>query len=170
MPKYSEQVVSYIPHLRRYARALLGNDIIAADDLVQDCLERALSRLHLWRQGSDLRAWLFTIMHNLYANHIRRLSHAPLFVELEPDKNTHTTESEAEQELQIRDIQQALATLAPDQREVLLLVTLEGLQYQQVAAILGVPEGTVMSKLARARDKLRSLMQIDKPERLRRVK
>ena len=170
MPQYSEQVVSYIPHLRRYARALMGDDVLAADDLVQDCLERALSRIHLWRKGSDLRAWLFTIMHNLYANHIRKLSSAPQFVELEPDKNTNTDGAKAEQELEIRDIQQAIETLSPDQREVLLLVSLEGLQYQQVASILGVPEGTVMSKLSRARNKLRAIMQFEKPERLRRVK
>ena len=170
MPQYSEQVVSYIPHLRRYARALMGSDVLAADDLVQDCLERALSRIHLWRKGSDLRAWLFTIMHNLYANHIRKMSNAPQFVELELDKNTTTDQSRAEQELEIRDVLQAINTLTPDQREVLLLVTLEGLQYQEVASILGVPEGTVMSKLSRARKKLRSIMHLEKPGRLRRVK
>ena len=170
MPQYTEQVTQYIPHLRRYARALMGSDILAADDLVQDCLERALSRMHLWRRGSDLRAWLFTIMHNLYANHIRKLSTSPQFVELEPDKNAMSDNSSAEQELEIRDIQQAISTLAPDQREVLLLVTLEGLQYREVATILGMPEGTVMSKLSRARDKLRTIMQLEKPNRLRRVK
>ena len=170
MPQYSEQVVNYIPHQGARITPQMGNDTLAADDLVQDCLERALSRLHLWRRGSDLRAWLFTIMHNLYANHIRKLSNAPPFVELEPEKNTDASEARAEQELEIRDIQQAIDTLSPDQREVLLLVTLEGLQYQQVASILGVPEGTVMSKLSRARSKLRSIMQLEKPERLRRVK
>ncbi|WP_455218323.1 RNA polymerase sigma factor [Kaarinaea lacus] len=170
MSKYSEQVVSWIPHLRRYARALMGSDSLAADDLVQDCLERALSRMHLWRRGSDLRAWLFTIMHNLYANQIRKLASTPTFVEYENDDSLHATESMAEREVEIRDIQQAIETLPPDQREVLLLVSLEGLQYQQVAAILGVPEGTVMSKLSRARSRLRNIMQYEQAGRLRRVK
>ncbi len=170
MSRYFEQVTSYIPQLRCYARALMGNDVLAADDLVQDCLERALSRIHLWRRGSDLRAWLFTIMHNLYANHIRKISNAPKFVELEPDKNMVADKAKAEQDLEIRDIQQAINMLPPEQREVLMLVTLEGLQYREVATILGVPEGTVMSKLSRARNKLRTIMQIEKPKSLRRVK
>jgi RNA polymerase sigma-70 factor (ECF subfamily) len=170
MSQYNEQVVSYIPHLRRYARALMGNNVLAADDLVQDCLERALSRIHLWRRGSDLRAWLFTIMHNLYANNMRKISNAPQFVELEVEKNATVDHMRAEHELEIRDIHQAIKLLSPEQREVLLLVTLEGLQYQQVASILGVPEGTVMSKLSRARKNLRKIMQIEQPERLKRVK
>jgi len=170
MAKYSEQVTSFIPHLRRYARALMGGDIMAADDLVQDCLERALSRIHLWRKGSDLRAWLFTIMHNLYANHIRKLSTAPKFVDLDSDNIRMNDNSNAERDLEIRDIQQAINTLTPDQREVLLLVTLEGLPYREVATILGMPEGTVMSKLSRAREKLRVIMQMENPKRLRRVK
>lgn len=168
MSSHSEQVVSYIPHLRRYARALMGGNVLAADDLVQDCLERALSRLHLWRRGSDMRAWLFTIMHNVYANQIRKISNAPPFVELDPDHGHDA--SNAEQDLAVRDVQQAIDMLSPDQREVLLLVTLEGLQYQEVAIILDVPEGTVMSKLSRAREKLRTIMQLEKPSRLRRVK
>ena len=170
MPKYADEVVSYIPHLRRYARALLGNDVIAADDLVQDCLERALSRIHLWRRGSNLRAWLFTIMHNQYVNHIRKLSNAPHIIDMEVENAAAHNQESAEQELKIRDIHQAINTLAPDQREVLLLVTLEGLQYREVASILGMPEGTVMSRLSRARSKLRSIMQLEKPKRLKRVK
>jgi len=170
MPKYADEVASYIPHLRRYARALLGNDVIAADDLVQDCLERALSRIHLWRRGSNLRAWLFTIMHNLYVNHIRKLSNAPHIVDMEVENTAMHNQESAEQELKIRDIHQAINTLAPDQREVLLLVTLEGLQYREVASILGMPEGTVMSRLSRARGKLRNIMQLEKPKRLKRVK
>lgn len=170
MSKYSEQVVTYIPHLRRYAHALMGGDTLAADDLVQDCLERALSRFHLWRKDSDLRAWLFTIMHNLYVNYLRKRSNKPRFVEMEIEGNVKQIQSSAEQELEVRDVQRAIDMLTPEHREVLLLVTLEGLQYQEVASILGVPEGTVMSKLSRARSKLRSIMQLDKPDHLRRVK
>lgn len=170
MSQYNEQVVSYIPHLRRYARALMGNNVLAADDLVQDCLERALSRIHLWRKGSDLRAWLFTIMHNLYANNMRKMANAPQFVELDVEKNTSVDHLGAENEIEIRDIHQAINRLSPEQREVLLLVTLEGLRYQQVASILGVPEGTVMSKLSRARKNLRTIMKLEPPERMRRVK
>ena len=168
MARYNEEVVKYIPHLRRYSRALMCNDVIAADDLVQDCLERALSRIHLWREGSDLRAWLFTIMHNLFVNHIRKQSRTPEFVDVEltPVIDNRLPEDK----LVVRDLQLAISRLPPDQREVLLLVSIEGLRYQDVAGILGVPEGTVMSKLSRARQKVRNEMQIIKPGRLRRVK
>lgn len=176
MSALEDKMVEYIPRLRRYARALLNNDAIAADDLVQDTLERALSKLHYWRRGSDLRAWLFTIMHNIYANQVRRAVNGPQFVDLsecgEPAESKHTVESSAT----LQDICQALAQLPMEQREVLLLVTLEGLPYRQVAKIMKIPDGTVMSRLSRARAQLRQLMSMNdkkketnKPD-LRRVK
>ncbi|MCB1756207.1 MAG: RNA polymerase sigma factor [Gammaproteobacteria bacterium] len=169
MPSQRELIVEHIPRLRRYARALMKNDSLAADDLVQDCLERALSRLHSWRQGSDLRAWLFTIMHNLYVNQVRRASNGPRFVEM-PDQGIGASASSAEAGLALRDLSRGVAALPPDQREILLLVSLEGLRYAEVASILGIPEGTVMSRLSRARKQLRNLMLHEANTSLRRVK
>lgn len=165
-----ERIVDYIPRLRRYARVLLRGDVLAADDLVQDCLERALSKLHRWRRGSDLRAWLFTIMHNLYVNQVRRACNAPQFVGL-PDEDMGPADPvAAESDLELRDLARAVEELAPDQREILLLVCVEGLRYQEVAAVLGIPEGTVMSRLSRARRQLRASLALEEVPGLRRVK
>jgi len=149
------QVVAFIPRLRRYARALIG-ERGAADDLVQDTLERALSKFHLWRRGSDLRAWLFTIMHNVHVNQVRsRREITPLDDEVleQPVRATQDTALEA------RDLERALRLLSVEQREVLLLVVLEEMTYEEVATTLGIPIGTVMSRLSRAREKLRRLME-----------
>lgn len=152
----AEEITVCIPRLRRYARALTA-DRALADDLVQDTLERAWGRFHLWRHGSDLRAWLFTIMHNLHVNQIRaRYSERGLALEdraLElPVRPTQ------EDRLGIRDLATALSRLPPEQREVLLLVGLEQMSYQEVAKVLGIPLGTVMSRLSRGRERLRALM------------
>lgn len=165
-----DRVVEYIPRLRRYARALMRGDVLAADDLVQDCLERALSRLHRWQRGSDLRAWLFTIMHNVYVNQVRRVAQGPQFVELAEDDPPGPAVSGVESGIVLAELQRALDWLAPDQREILLLVGLEGLRYHEVAAILGIPEGTVMSRLSRARRQLRQVLSHERSPSLRRVK
>ena len=170
MTNRRERIVEFIPRLRRYARALLKNDVLAADDLVQDCLERALSRLHYWQQGSDLRAWLFTIMHNLYVNQVRRQSNGPQFVELPANEAGLVDPGKSESKVELRDLHRGVAALSPDQREILLLVSLEGLRYQEVATILGIPEGTVMSRLSRARKQLRVMLNGDDGATLRRVK
>lgn len=150
-----DQVVALIPRLRRYARALVA-DPGAADDLVQDTLERALGKFHLWKPGTDLRAWLFTIMHNVHVNQIRRRRESAAFdeeaMEL-PVRPAH------EGVLAARDLQRAIARLPREQREVLLLIVLEEMSYQEVASALEVPIGTVMSRLSRARDKLRATME-----------
>ena len=153
--KDSAQVVAFIPRLRRYARALVG-ERAAADDLVQDTLERALNKFHLWKRGTDLRAWLFTVMHNVHVNQIRgRRELVALDAEtLELQvRATHDTSLEA------RDVERALMRLSVEQREVLLLVVLEDLSYEEAAGALGIPIGTVMSRLSRAREKLRTLME-----------
>jgi RNA polymerase sigma-70 factor (ECF subfamily) len=151
--KDAESIVELIPRLRRYARALAG-DRIAADDLVQDTLERAWSKLHLYRRGTDLRAWLFTVMHNVYVNQLRAMRPAAQFdeemAELALPARTDT--------LELRDLDAAIRRLPPDQREVLLLVALEEMSYDEAAGTLGIPIGTVMSRLARAREKLRSML------------
>lgn len=150
----------HIPRLRRYARTLTG-DRWAADDLVQDTLERACAKWRLWTVGSDLRAWLFALMHNLRVSQLRRNG-----LEL---VSASSGSPEAQQAFldaagpaagddTALDLQRCLLRLPAEQREVLLLVSLEDLSYEQVARITQVPVGTVMSRLSRARARLRELL------------
>lgn len=149
-------VEEQIPRLRRYARALTG-DRTLADDLVQDTLERALSRFHLWRHGSDLRAWLFTIMHNIFVNQARtRMRHQ--HETLEANAAVEAMRAREPDWLELRDLESALAQLPHDQRTVLLLVGLEQLTYDEAARVLQVPIGTVMSRLSRGRERLRMVL------------
>jgi len=149
----SAQITAHIPRLRRYARALTG-DGARADDLVQDTLERALTKFHLWRADSDLRAWMFAIMHNVFVNQLKARR------ELELDENLAAgLEGPPRSDpLEMRDLDAALARLPAEQREVLLLVGLEQFSYVEASAALGVPLGTVMSRLSRGRERLRALM------------
>lgn len=165
----SDHINMYIPSLRRYARALTRN-IERADDLVQDCLERAWCRRDLWRPGSDLRAWLFTIMHNVYANQVRRYCAEPQLVSVDAIADLSSGTSSAESHAHLRDIEVAIATLPDVQREVLLLVSLEALRYEEVAQILDIPVGTVMSRLHRARERLRGRLDGSPERSLRSVK
>lgn len=151
----SRAILSVTPHLRRYARALLG-DRAAADDLVQDTLERAWSRLSQWRAGTDMRAWLFGIMHNLRIDQLRRPT-LPTHSLDEEDSDMPTRPTQADY-LEVRDIAWALNQLPEEQRKVLLLVALEEMSYTEIAAMLEIPPGTVMSRLARGREKLRLIM------------
>lgn len=153
----AEDITACIPRLRRYARALAG-DRAVADDLVQDTLERAWGRLHLWRSGSDLRAWLFTIMHNLYVNQIKSSS-SEWNVQLKNRESELPVRATQEDHLEIRDLEAALRRLPDEQREVLLLVGLEQMSYQEVAQVLAIPLGTVMSRLSRGRERLRGLLK-----------
>ena len=145
-------IVPYIPNLRRYARALVG-DRDGADDLVQDTLERAVRKFHLWRPG-DLRAWLFSIMHNVFVNQLKARKIAP---DVEIDE-TFAAPASSVTGLDLQDLQRALGTLAPEQREVVLLVALEDMSYADVSRALGIPMGTVMSRLSRGRERLRRAM------------
>ncbi len=153
-----QAITEHIPGLRRYARVLVG-DAWAADDLVQDTLERACAKWRLWLPGSDLRAWLFTLMHNLFVNQLRDAARRPPPAHLvdvaELADQLAAPGSDAATGL---DLQRCLLLLPPDQREVLLLVGMEDLSYQEVARVTGVPVGTVMSRLSRARARLRELM------------
>jgi len=153
--KDSSQVVALIPRLRRYARALAG-DRAGADDLVQDTLERALNKFHLWKRGTDLRAWLFTVMHNVHVNQIR--SRRELLT-LDAEALELPVRAAHDASLEARDVERALLRLPMEQREVLLLVVLEDLSYEEAAVALGIPIGTVMSRLSRGREKLRGLME-----------
>jgi len=148
--------VQYIPRLRRYARALTG-DRGRADDLVQDTLERALIKLHLWQPGSDLRAWLFTLMHNVFVNQVRA-SRDAASVALDDDTALPTMRATQSDGLEVRDLQVALLRVPEEQREVLLLVGVEQMTYEEAAGVLGIPIGTVMSRLSRARERLRALL------------
>ena len=150
----AQRMVELIPRLRRYARALVG-DRSAADDLVQDTLERAWAKLHLYRRGTDLRAWLFTVMHNVHVNKVRAARATDSLEDDMPELAQRAAQGDA---LLVRDLERSIARLPADQRAVLLLVTLEEMSYDDVARTLGIPIGTVMSRLSRAREKLRSMM------------
>ncbi|TXF10640.1 RNA polymerase sigma factor [Pelomicrobium methylotrophicum] len=145
-----------MPRLRRYARALLG-DRAEADDLVQDTLERAWRKAALWRPGSDLRAWLFAIMHNVFVNQTRT-RRTNMEEPLDEVVLEHPAASDAAAGAQLLDLASALAKLPAEQREVVLLVGLEEFTYEEAARALGIPIGTVMSRLARGRERLRQLM------------
>ena len=150
-----------IPRLRRYARALT-RDVSRADDLVQSCLTRAVAKQHLWQPGTDLRAWLFTILHNQHVNDIRRSVREGVNVPVEEMAPVLTVSSNAIAALELRDLEAAMAKLPQEQRQVILLVGLEGMRYEEVGLILGVPVGTVRSRLSRGRDQLRRLMDMGK--------
>lgn len=156
MQDESAQLVACIPRLRRYARALIG-DRTGADDLVQDTMERGWNKLSSWRRGSDMRAWLFGIMHNLHVDQIRKPSVAT--VALDDDTPMPSFNAPQTDRLEIRDMESALKMLPAEQREILLLVALEEMTYEEVAAALRIPVGTVMSRLSRARERLRALME-----------
>ena len=153
-----QAIIAEIPKLRRFARALSGN-AAAADDLVQDCLERALGRLHLWRENTNLRAWLFTILRNIHLNQLRHSSRRPHETSYDdmPEPPSHSAPAQGHG-MAIRDLGLALDKLPDQQREVVLLVGLEDMSYKEAAEILGVPIGTVMSRLARGRESLGRLM------------
>src|ERR1700676_49574 len=148
-----------IPRLRRYARAL-ARDVAAADDLVQDCLTRALGKIHLWQEGTDLRAWLFTILHNQYVNQVRRAVREGAAVGLSETEPMLTRAPHQGKRLELRDLERAIAKLPEEQRSVILLVGLEGMHYEEVAEILDVPVGTIRSRLSRGREALRRLIGI----------
>ena len=152
------QITEQLPGLRRYARALMG-DAWAADDLVQDTLERACGQWRLWAPGSDLRAWLFTLMHNLHANQARSASRrVSAGIRVDPDDVAGELSAPGTAADTSMDLQRCLLRLPEDQRAVLLLVVMEDLSYEEVARVLAIPVGTVMSRLSRARCRLRELM------------
>jgi len=157
MPELSCLVEREIPRLRRYARALTrATD--RADDLVQETLVRALTKGHLWQPGTDFRAWLFTIMHNQYVNMVRRQARETTTVDLEHLSSTLAATTDPTSSWQLRELDRALARLPDEQREVILLIGLEGVAYETAAQILGVPIGTVRSRLSRGRETLRQIM------------
>lgn len=160
----AELLEAHIPGLRRYACALLRGDRAGADDLVQDSLERALSRWHQRRSDGDLRGWMYTILYRRFLTNRRRQRNDSVYQSL-----TEVLEREEpgvfggqEAALAQRDILRGLAELPEEQRLVLLLIAVEDFSYEQAARILAVPIGTVMSRLSRGRERLRQYMNGDR--------
>jgi RNA polymerase sigma-70 factor (ECF subfamily) len=162
LSEFGQRIEAAIPALRRYARALT-RDSETADDIVQDTLVRALRSEHLFHDG-DVRAWLYTILTNLNRNRLRSLSRRPTLTPIKDSDAAMTGPDTGS-----RDIARALDDLAEDQRAALLLVVLEGLTYREVAEVQGVPIGTVMSRLARARMQIKAYLDGERAA-LRRVK
>ncbi len=159
MSDFAGLLQNEIPRLRRYARALT-RDAARADDLVQSCLVRAIAKQHLWEPGTDLRAWLFTILHNQNVNEVRRSVREGITVAVEDVAPVLTMAPRAGACLQLRDLERAIRLLPEEQRQVILLVGLEGMRYEEVAAVLDIPIGTVRSRLSRGREMLRRLMDM----------
>ncbi|MGO8003106.1 RNA polymerase sigma factor [Rhizobium ruizarguesonis] len=159
------QIEPMIPALRRYARSLCG-DLETADDAVQDCLEKAVAN---WsrRRADNPRSWVFSILHNVAVNRLRRRSRWGRTVQLAdlPD-DVQIQQASQDDTLYGKEVLAAMEALAEEHRSVLLLISVEGLTYAEAADVLGVPVGTVMSRLARAREKLRN--QLEKPPNIAR--
>jgi RNA polymerase sigma-70 factor, ECF subfamily len=159
-PLPQPDLLAAIPRMRRYARVLTG-DPTRADDLVQEALARAWEKRRLWAAGTDLRAWLFTVMHNVFVNQRALARHERMHVSLDaegegadawqiPVRATQHTRVE------LMELMQHVGRLPVDQREVLVLAVVEEMRYEEIAATLNIPVGTVMSRLSRAREKLRN--------------
>jgi RNA polymerase sigma-70 factor (ECF subfamily) len=153
------ELLAAIPRLRRYARVLEG-DATRADDLVQDTLARAWEKRRLWAPGSDLRAWMFTIMHNVFVNQRAQARRDAQNVSLDAaggEVFELPVQPAQMARVELNELLQRVGRLPPEQREVLLLAAVEEMRYEEIAAMLGIPMGTVMSRLSRARDKLRRM-------------
>jgi RNA polymerase sigma-70 factor (ECF subfamily) len=153
------QIEALIPRLRRYARAM-ARDPIAADDLVQECLVRALGKIHQWEEGTDLRAWLFTILHNEHVSLARRAARQRDCSELQEYKKWLAFSPNQTVRLALRDLERAIAKLPDEQRSVILLVGLEGMSYDEAASVVNLPIGTIRSRIARGRETLRSMTEL----------
>jgi RNA polymerase sigma-70 factor (ECF subfamily) len=159
MTEFQRRIEEEIPRLRRYARALTRNGS-RCDDLVQDTLVRALAKEHLWQPGSNMRAWLFTIMHNQNVNAVRSAMRDGMTVEIEEQSSDLVATTDPTSARQLHELDRALAQVPEEQRQVILLVGLEGMSYEDSAAILHIPVGTVRSRLSRGRDALRRLLSM----------
>jgi RNA polymerase sigma factor (sigma-70 family) len=167
-PGFATRVIAHVPRLRRYATAWLHN-AADADDLVQDCVERALRQQATLQDPERLGGWLFAILHNLHLSNLRRARRRGTTIGLDALADDLALSAPPEDRNQIRDFARAMATLSEDHRQILLLVSLEGLTYREIAALLEVPIGTVMSRLARARERLRTALEGGNDQILRRV-
>jgi len=167
--QFATLLVDQIPALRRYARALV-RERQGADDLVQDCLERAWSRAHLLRSPETIRIWLYTILHNLFISGIRSQRRAPPLLPLQESGHVDPGSPAHHHALLGEELERGLDALATEQRAALLLVGVEDLSYREAAEVLGIPEGTLMSRLHRGRRRLRALLDGATGTPLKRVK
>jgi len=154
-------LLAALPRLRRYAAALTRN-AARADDLVQETLARAWEKQRQWHAGSDLRAWMFTIMHSVHINQCMRIRREAGNVSLDTEGERGAAWEVAApgnqlDRIELREVLQQMERLPFDQRQVLLLAAVEQLHYGEIAARLGIPIGTVMSRLSRARDRLKRM-------------
>ena len=168
--EFSTLLIAELPYLRRFARSLCG-DAALADDLVQDTAERAIAKQRLYDPSRPLRAWLFAILRNLFINGIRKRQQFHVVKNVDDlTDGEDAVQPEQEQGLSLRLISDALDRLPPQHREVIALISLEEMSYRDVSEILGVPMGTVMSRLSRAREQMRGLLESRGTPVLRRVK
>lgn len=158
MTDIRHMIPEHIPHLRRRALQLSWNDA-DADDLVNDCIVKAIEKSHLWRPGSNLRAWLSVILRNLFISRYRQQAVRPTLVEFDEATSTLRSEPRQEKAMEVSALQTAMNHLPRDQRGVVSLICLQGLSYQEAADEAGVPIGTIRSRLSRARQALEAEME-----------
>ena len=163
---FAEALIAHLPTLRRYAVSLVGNAAMA-DDLVQDCIERALRQSAQLRELPRIAGWLRRILHNLYIDEMRRGRNRGKERDLDEFADHLELSVPASDRDAVRDLSKAMDQLSVEHREILLLVSVEELNYREISEELGIPQGTVMSRLARARDRLRSIMQNEEVVALR---
>ena len=162
---FSDQLITVLPRLRRFARGLTGS-AVEADDLVQAACERALARMHQFQEGTRFDSWMFRIVQTIWIDQLRardiRKEDGDIAEErLGSDEPVRRVEAR----LALAEVRRAVSLLPPDQRSTLMLVTVEGLSYKQAAEVAGVPIGTIMSRLARARIALQQLLDAGAGER-----
>jgi len=162
MPDFLDEMTQSVPALRRYANALT-HDREAADDLVQDCLERAIRKRALWRPVGPLRPWLYKVLTNVWRNDIRNRGRRPAQVSIDAVAERLSVPAAQTGRVALAEMARAIEGLSPEHREALLLVVVEGLSYAEAAAVLGIPLGTLMSRLGRARSILARMTQEDRP-------
>jgi len=163
MTAFHGLIEEQIPRPRRYARALTRN-LARSDDLAQDTLARAIAKEHLWQPGTNLRAWLFTLMHNQHVNDVRRSHRDGGNIDVTEMASVLVANTDPTVSRQMRELERGLALLPFEQREAILLVGLEGMRYDEAAAVAGVPIGTVRSRLSRGREALRRILEIEEAE------
>ncbi len=169
MQQFLDQIEISVPALRRYARALTRN-VDLADDLVQDCIERAIRKQSLWRPSGPLQAWLFRMLLNIYRNDLRRRRRQSHDVPLDSLVVEPSVAAPQPGRIALGEMARAIDALSADQREALLLVVVEGFSYAEAAEVIGIPTGTLMSRLGRARAALRTMTGTTDEPRLRTVK
>jgi RNA polymerase sigma-70 factor, ECF subfamily len=168
LPEFKQLLEEQIPRLRRYAIALTRKPD-EADDLVQETLLRALAKAHLWQPGTDLRAWLFTMLHNQRVNAVRRAIRAGNAVNVDDVSGSIVATTDPTASRALFELDRAMGQISEEHRQVILLIGLEGMSYEEAAEVLDIPVGTVRSRLSRGRDALRGVMGLDEDRRLARA-